>query len=144
MFDLLVSFLALAAPVPEGVAPPKGPPPTFRTVASLDAAKGIVLVNETVAVPVTVTKAVQRNVGGQNVVENVTVTEMRQETRTIQIRLADNEITRGDGTALSADAAKEAIQPGMVLVVSNGPLDPAYRRLMAKEAVIFSFKKADK
>jgi hypothetical protein len=142
---VLSVLLALAAGPPasgqdQPPALPNAPPPLFVLVVGVDRDKGTVKIESRidVLVPRTVPREVVRN--GVKVVE--AVTEFVPETRTIQqqLLLKGWRVLDRDGKEVTGEDLWKRLTPRTMVLQQSGvlPVDPAYRRVLSRGALILA------
>jgi hypothetical protein len=148
---VLTTLVVLAA-VPTALAQPRplkfptSPPPTFVLVTGVDRDRGAVTIEfgNSVLVPVAVTREVEVN--GKKVTE--VVTEHVVETRVLrsELSLKSYRFLGRDGKEVGGDALWKRLAPGTMVLQQTGaqPVDAAFRRVMAAEALIVAPRQAGK
>jgi len=143
VFALFASALVGNPALPEErVIMPKGSPPEFVFVSGVDKDKGVFKVQTSVAMPVTktVTKVVVIN--GMNVPQMVSVIEYQYSTKEESRNLAAFRVLDAQGKELEGDAGWKRLADGKLVIRQAGtePIDPAYLKLLAKDALILAPK----
>ncbi len=137
---LCACCIASLAAVAQGVALPKGSPPTFVVVAKIDETKQTLEVSSTVIVPVTETRTVKVVVDGKemDVVQTVLlhVTQTRQSLHSF----ASIQVSDASGKKFASPEGFNRLTVGQVVLQTQDPagLDPAYRALFAKDTLILA------
>jgi len=138
---LVAAGFATAAPVPESPPLVQGPLPTFVNLsqAKIDGKtiKGTLVTHRAV------NKAVQEvvDVGGQKVTRTKTVTEMVPVTTSFTYALDHFDVVTADGKTLSLEAALPLLKGTPLVLVSEAALDPAFQKVLARDALILVRKK---
>lgn len=143
MRALVLAFCAgavVAAPVPETPLAPKGPAPAFQTITAAS------LVKNTLRLVGARTQQVAKSVPTTVVRGNRTVTEYRTVTEPLLVTTTTEYPTDRydiviDGKVISAEAALPLLKKTSVVLVCEGALDPAYQKLLTREAVVIVKKK---
>lgn len=139
---LLGLLAASVAGQPAGF--PKTAPPAFQMALQLDAGKGVVRFLQTELVTVPEKVAVTEIVGGKERIVEKIVTRTVTVSKEVEQKLTSFDILTGDGKKLTPEEAAPLVKNRLVLVtVDVGGLDPLYRKLLAKDALVF-VRKADK
>lgn len=135
--------LAAVAGAQENVALPKGPPPQFRLVSKVDRAGNSITLREQVVVPVTEEQKVKVAVvvGGKVVEEDRTVPVTRhvpQQRETLHVLGKGVYVTDVAGKKLGHEEALQKVAAGKMILISSDEdgIDPAYRALLAKDALV--------
>jgi hypothetical protein len=127
---LITASVVLSAPVPEPTTKVVGPLPTFL---NLSEAK---IVDQVIKnVPMVV------EMGGQKITRIQQVTEQVPVTRAFQVRLTDHEVVTAGGKTLTLEAALPLLKAAPLVLVSDGPLDPAFGKVLKPETIILIRKK---
>jgi hypothetical protein len=136
----------VAAPVPdEKPKPPTGAPPGFMTISAASLGeKGVLQLTSTELVPVTKQVPVTVTRGNQVITEIRNVTEYATTLKTTLYAPQGFEIVTGEGKTLTFEAAVPLLKATAVVLVTEGPLDPAYQKLLARDALVLVRKKTDK
>jgi len=137
---LLVGSL-VAAPVPDEPVAPKGAAPTFLTLNSTSIDKNVLTVTSTRYVTVNEVVTEMVVIGGQNITRSRAVPKQVPQTQQAVYSLDTHEIRTAEGKALSTETAIPMLKATSVILLSDGPLDPAYARLLAKDTLILVKKK---
>jgi hypothetical protein len=138
----LLLILGIGASTRAQVTPgfPNSPPPVFVFVAGVDKDKGTVVIHlrNDVLIPRAVPREVERK--GIKVIE--TVTEYVKETRIITVQLSINAllVLDVDGKEVEEATLWKRLRPGTMVLQQSGvqPVDPAYRRVLARETLILA------
>ena len=139
---ILLAGTAAGQPVPPF---PKTTPPAFQLVSDFDAGRGRVRFIHSELVPVQ-EKVVTKEIidGRERVVERV-VTKFVTVLKETEHKLAGFEILTGAGKTLTPDEAAPLVKDRLVLVVPDeSGLDPAYLKVLAKDAIVFVRKKGNR
>ncbi len=135
---LALSAPAFAAPLPPQTKPPKGPAPQFLVVASADIASGTLTTEHTVqvAVPVQLTRVVERD--GRKVQEVFAVYKPEYRTEQRTQTLAGLKAFTAAGKVVSQQDLGKRLEPGtVVLLSSSGALpEEAYLKLVKPDTLI--------
>jgi hypothetical protein len=124
---------------PPAAALPVGPPPSFMLVSGVNLEARELTMLHRVMVPVVVEREVEVEVDGMKVRERRAVTVLQQEERT-QLMSLDHIVASAGGKRLESDEAWKALRGQIVLVTSTEKLDPAYAKLLSKDAVTITTK----
>ena len=119
-------------------AQPSAPPPSFKTVASTDTKKGVIIFRETSYKTIPVLKEIIENVNGQQVKKVVTESVMIAEERLVEVNAAKSRIITANGKQLPIDEVWKRVKANSVIVFSGSYEAPAeaYLRTLSAEAVV--------
>ena len=140
LLALCVCFVASPTGFAQGVALPKGSPPSFVVIGRIDEAKQILEVVYTVTVPVSVTETVKVVVDGKEEERVQTVTRHVIETRQSSRSFQSTQVFDASGKKFASPEGFNRLTVGQVVLQSQDPagLDPAYRALFAKDTIILA------
>lgn len=138
--SILCLFSCTAVPAGEEkkIEDPNGPPPEFRFVSAVDAAKGTVTFQtvERVMAPVQIMEVVIVN--GRRI--NVTKVVLQEQTRTSYVTQSTKgvQIRTASGLAFKTDEGLKRIKPGTTVLVSSDGRDvaPAYLKIVHAETIV--------
>jgi hypothetical protein len=114
------------------------PSPKIVVVDKVDKEKQLLTIQEVRLVPVLEERAVQENVGGQVVVRKQVVTRYQMVTQNVQYSLKDGKVRDTTGKLVPAENVLERIKAGsaLLLVLGADRVDPAYLKIVSKDALI--------
>jgi hypothetical protein len=117
---------------------PKGPPPIFKVVTSVDAAKGQIQFKETVTKVVPVQKEIDVNVNGQIMKQVITEYVSVLEERSYVVEVANARVITPDGKKIANDDIWKRVKAKNVVVLSANGDTPAaeYLRALHPETVV--------
>jgi hypothetical protein len=140
---MLVLFAGVvgAAPVPEPPEPPAGPAPTFLTITGATIDKDTLHLQSREYVGITTVTYVKEMEGNLPVFRPVMVTEFGPVAKYSAYPLSEITLTTAEGKPLTPEAALILLNGTSVVLLSAGPLDPAYRKVLARDAVVLVKKK---
>ena len=136
--SLLLSTSAAFVPVPEKTPPLTGAPPIVQAISSVDADKGLVLVEQTRTERVPVQVAESINVNGQ------TITRVRTEYKEVPtvtkqaFPVKDGKVQTADGKKLTAAEALKRLKAGTPIVISadGNPVSPGYLAIFQPDTIV--------
>ncbi|MBX3398807.1 MAG: hypothetical protein KF873_08710 [Gemmataceae bacterium] len=142
--SMLMAVLATStAPVPKPVKP-IGAAPKIVVVAVVPGTGPVVLVT----VPRTVSQTFETTVveNGAQILKKQTRDVTVTESKTVTLTDAGATFTTADGMPLTADETTTRLKEGGFLIVpaDREPIDPAFRKALAAEAILVEYKKDSK
>ncbi len=138
---LLTAFCCSAACAAEPTLPTGGAP-QFLPIAKVNKEQGLLTVRLVNMVPVTVEKTVTEEVNGQVIARKVAVTEYSLVHVESNLALNQFRVLDIDGKEIERDLVWKRLTAGKIVLRLPGkePLDPAYRKLFAKDVLILAPK----
>lgn len=138
---LITASVVLSAPVPEPTTKVVGPLPTFLNLSQAKIVDQVITGTRIDYQTVTKNVPVVEEMAGRKITRIQQVTEQVPVTRAFQVRLTDHEVVTAGGKTLTLEAALPLLKAAPLVLVSDGPLDPAFGKVLKPETIILIRKK---
>jgi hypothetical protein len=134
----LLPAAATFVPDPDKAEPLTGPPPSIHAVKTVDADKGVVIVEKTTIDTVPVQEAFTVNIGGRVETRVRTVYKSVQKVTQHAYIIKDSRVQTAGGKDVPAAEALKRIKPGMPMLISGdgNPVSPGYLAIFQPETIV--------